>query len=82
MPRAVSTAVMTGNLTNFVLLAMDLLFKRPAGSADEKSRVVRTVLLLAGFLCGCAIAALSVRIFADWAWLGPVVLAAVLTVLA
>ena len=78
MPGAISTAVMTGNLTNFVLLSMDLLSKKP-GAVNEKSRMVRTVLLLCGFLCGCAIAALSVRMLADWAWVGPVVLAAVLT---
>ena len=81
MPGAISTAVMTGNLTNFVLLSMDSLFGKQSGSVDEQSRVLRTVLLLAGFLCGCGIAALSVRMLADWAWVGPVVLAAVLTLL-
>jgi len=79
MPHAISTAVMTGNLTNFVLSSMDLLSGKPSGSVEEKNRWVQSVLLLGGFLCGCGIAAVSVRMVADWAWLGPVVLAAVLT---
>ena len=81
MPHAISTAVMTGNLTNFVLSSMNLLSGKAADSLEEKSRWMQSVLLLGGFLCGCAIAAVSVRMLADWAWIGPVVLAAVLTLL-
>ena len=77
MPHAVSTAVMTGNLTNFVLSSMDLL-RSPFRSVEDKSRWVQSVLLLGGFLSGCAIAAVAVRMFEDWAWGGPVVLAAAL----
>jgi uncharacterized membrane protein YoaK (UPF0700 family) len=79
MPHAISTAVMTGNLTNFVLSSMDLLSGKPPGALESKSRWVQSVLLLGGFLCGCAMAAVSIRLLADWAWLGPVTLAAVLT---
>lgn len=79
MPHAISTAVMTGNLTNFVLSSMDLVSGKRWGSVEEKNRWVQSALLLGGFLCGCGIAAVSVRMLADWAWLGPVVLAAVLT---
>ena len=81
MPHVISTAVMTGNLTNFVLTSMDLASGKPSGSAEQKSRWVQSVLLLGGFLCGCGIAAVSVRMLADWAWVGPVALAAVLTLL-
>jgi len=79
MPHAVSTAVMTGNLTNFVLSSMDLLSGNPSRSGAGKNRWVQSVLLLGGFLGGCGIAAVAVRMLADWAWVGPVVLAAVLT---
>jgi uncharacterized membrane protein YoaK (UPF0700 family) len=81
MPHAISTAVMTGNLTNFVLSSMNSLSGKPSDSLEEKRRWVQSLLLLVGFLCGCAIAAVSVRMLADWAWIGPVVLAAVLTLL-
>jgi hypothetical protein len=40
---------------------------------------VQSLLLLGGFLGGCGIAAVAVRMLADWAWIGPVVLAAFLT---
>jgi len=81
MPHAVSTAVMTGNLTNFVLSSMDLLSGNPSRSVGDKNRWVQSVLLLGGFLGGCGIAAVAVRLLADWAWAGPVALAAVLTLL-
>jgi len=81
MPHAISTAVMTGNLTNFVLSSMNLLSGKTADTLEERNRWMQSLLLLGGFLCGCAIAAVSVRMLADWAWIGPVVLAAVLTLL-
>ena len=74
-PHAISTAVMTGNPTNFVLSSMDLLTRKPSGSVEHKRRWMQSLSLLGGFLCGCAIAALSVRALADWAWVGPVALA-------
>jgi uncharacterized membrane protein YoaK (UPF0700 family) len=78
MPHAISTAVMTGNLTNFVLSSMDLLSGNPFRSVDDKNRWVQSALLLGAFLFGCGIAAVAVRMLADWAWVGPVALAAVL----
>jgi uncharacterized membrane protein YoaK (UPF0700 family) len=78
MPHAISTAVMTGNLTNFVLSSMDLLSGSPSRSVGDKHRWVQSALLLGGFLGGCGIAAVAVRMLADWAWVGPVALAAVL----
>jgi uncharacterized membrane protein YoaK (UPF0700 family) len=78
MPHALSTAVMTGNLTNFVLSSMDLLSENSSRSVGDKNRWVQSVLLLGGFLGGCGIAAVGVRMLADWAWVGPVALAALL----
>jgi uncharacterized membrane protein YoaK (UPF0700 family) len=81
MPHAISTAVMTGNLTNFVLSSMSLFAKGSSETVEEQRLWLRSALLLCGFLCGCGIAAVSVRMMADWAWVPPVMLAAVLTVL-
>jgi uncharacterized membrane protein YoaK (UPF0700 family) len=49
MPRAVSTAVMTGNLTNTVLSLMDSLSSRPLLPVDS-GRLRRSLRLLFGFL--------------------------------
>jgi len=81
MPHAISTAVMTGNLTNFVLSSIDLLSGQPSPSGGDKNRWLQSVLLLSGFLGGCGIAAVAVRMLADWAWVGPVALSAVLMLL-
>jgi uncharacterized membrane protein YoaK (UPF0700 family) len=78
LPQVVSTAVMTGNLTNAVLSVMDLLSKgrRNLPLADV-SRLKRSFYLLAGFLLGCVVAAVAVSTLRDWAWTLPVVLSAV-----
>jgi len=81
IPRAISTAVMTGNLTNAVLALMDLLSKRDALMPADRDRLKRSVQLLLGFLSGCVVAAAAVSLFADWAWLFPVTLAAAAVVL-
>jgi uncharacterized membrane protein YoaK (UPF0700 family) len=74
MPRAVSTAVMTGNLTNTVLSLMDALAKDRALLPVDAGRLKRSVLLLFGFLLGCVVAACGVSVLGDWAWVLPVVL--------
>lgn len=76
IPGAVSTAVMTGNLTNTVLLSMDLLAPGRLRTAEESVRLKRSVYLLVGFFAGCVAAAVAVFMFADWAWIFPVALAA------
>jgi uncharacterized membrane protein YoaK (UPF0700 family) len=77
IPGAISTAVMTGNLTNTVLSLMDLLSKdRPLLPADA-DRLKRSAHLLIGFLLGCVVAACAVSLLGDWAWSFPVALAAV-----
>jgi uncharacterized membrane protein YoaK (UPF0700 family) len=76
LPGAVSTAVMTGNLSNSVLSLMDLLSKRHPLMTADRERLTRSIHLLAGFLFGCIIAAAAVSLFADWAWSFPLALAA------
>jgi fumarate hydratase class II len=57
MPKTVSTAVMTGNLTNTVLSLMEMLSKeRPLMTVDT-NRLKRSLHLLIGFLVGCLVAA-------------------------
>jgi uncharacterized membrane protein YoaK (UPF0700 family) len=76
LPRAVSTAVMTGNLTNTVLSIMDALSRgHPPMSADD-GRLKRSLYLLFGFLLGCVVAATAISTMGEWAWSLPVVLAA------
>ena len=71
LPHVVSTAAMTGNLTNAVLSLMDLLSK---GRIADTSRLKRSLNLLAGFLLGCMAAAVAVPLLRDWAWTLPMVL--------
>jgi uncharacterized membrane protein YoaK (UPF0700 family) len=81
MPNVVSTAVMTGNLTNTVLLSMNLLSTGRSSVTNESTRLGRSVRPLIGFLSGCAIAGAAVSRLADLAWIFPVVLAGVAALL-
>jgi uncharacterized membrane protein YoaK (UPF0700 family) len=74
MPRVVSTAVMTGNLTNTVLSLLDSLSERRALLPVDAGRLKRSLHLLVGFLLGCVVAAYAVSILEDWAWALPVAL--------
>lgn len=76
LPGAVSTAVMTGNLTNAVLAFVDR-FSSNHLMAHDQEKLKQSVQLLAGFLAGCVVAAAAIPILADWVWLLPVALAAV-----
>ena len=78
MPKVVSTAVMTGNLTNAVLSLMGVLAASPYVKMTELKNSLR---LLGGFLIGCLMAAAAVFFLADWAWLFPAALAAVVLVM-
>lgn len=79
LPGAVSTAVMTGNLSNLVLA----LLERWTGSTDavgaaaNAERLKRSLQLLMGFVAGCVMAAIAVHLFKDWAWALPALLAGV-----
>jgi uncharacterized membrane protein YoaK (UPF0700 family) len=76
LPGAISTAVMTGNLTNAVLSLMDTVSSgRPLMTGDD-GRLKRSLQLLFGFLVGCSAAAAAISWLGDWAWSFPVVLAA------
>jgi uncharacterized membrane protein YoaK (UPF0700 family) len=77
IPGAISTAVMTGNLTNTVLSLMDTMSKRHLLMAVDAGRLKRSLHLLVGFLLGCIMAAAAVSLLRDWAWSFPVALAAV-----
>jgi len=80
MPKAISTAVMTGNLTNTVLSVMDALSQgHPLMSADD-GRLRRSLHLLFGFLLGCMIAAAAISTIGEWAWSLPVALAAIVVI--
>ena len=74
MPRVVSTAVMTGNLTNTVLSLLDSLSERRALLPVDAGRLKRSLHLLLGFLLGCIVAAYAVSVLGDWAWALPVAL--------
>src|SRR5262245_24002706 len=74
MPRVVSTAVMTGNLTNTVLSLLDSLSERRALLPVDAGRLKRSLHLLVGFLLGCVVAAYAVSMLEDWAWALPVAL--------
>jgi uncharacterized membrane protein YoaK (UPF0700 family) len=77
LPGGISTAVMTGNLTNTVLALMDMLSHGRSLMTADAGRLKRSLLLLFGFLVGCIVAAVAVSLLADWAWSLPVALAAV-----
>jgi uncharacterized membrane protein YoaK (UPF0700 family) len=80
IPGAISTAVMTGNLTNTVLSLMDASSRDPLLPVDA-GRLKRSSHLLLGFLAGCVVAASAISLLGDWAWAFPVALAAVAIVL-
>ncbi|HMA75175.1 MAG TPA: YoaK family protein [Xanthobacteraceae bacterium] len=77
MPRAISTSVMTGNLTNTVLSLMDALSPRRPLMPVDAERLRRSLFLLIGFLVGCVVAAAAIAVVGDWAWSFPAALAAV-----
>ena len=76
LPKVVSTAVMTGNLTNAVLSLMQLSKSRGALNDASADHLKQSLLLLVGFLAGCLVAALAVSFLNDWAWFLPAALAA------
>jgi uncharacterized membrane protein YoaK (UPF0700 family) len=76
IPEAVSTAVMTGNLTNAVLALMDRRSRTPLMTGDD-DRLKKSIYLLVGFLVGCVVAAAAIPLLGDWIWILPVALSAV-----
>jgi uncharacterized membrane protein YoaK (UPF0700 family) len=80
LPIAPSTAVMTGNLTNAVLSALNSMSPGQPSTATDIARLRASLLLLIGFFGGCVVAAIAVTYVGDWAWVFPVALAAVAAV--
>jgi uncharacterized membrane protein YoaK (UPF0700 family) len=77
VPGAISTAVMTGNLANAVLSAMDLLSARHPLLPHDSTPLNRSLHRLLGFILGCVAAAAAVSAAGDWAWSLPAALATV-----
>ena len=80
IPHAVSTAVMTGNLTNATLSLVDKLSTKFPMLPDDNDRLKQSLRLLIGFFLGCVVAAAAIPLLGDWAWSLPVLLAAVAVV--
>jgi uncharacterized membrane protein YoaK (UPF0700 family) len=76
LPKAVSTAVMTGNLANAVLSLMEMLSPRQPLMPVDRGRLKSSLRLLVGFLVGCIVAAAAISVLGDWAWSVPTALAA------
>ena len=76
LPNAVSTAVMTGNLTNTVLALMEMLSPQQPLMTVDRGRMKRSLHLLIGFLVGCVVAVAAISVLGDWAWSIPTMLAA------
>jgi uncharacterized membrane protein YoaK (UPF0700 family) len=74
LPGAPSTAVMTGNLANAVLAHLDLFAAKPI-TAAARSKLLRSVYLIAGFVIGCLAAAAALPLLGDWIWSLPTLLA-------
>ena len=77
VPGAISTAVMTGNLANAVLSAMDLFSARHPMLPHDSTPLNCSLHRLLGFISGCVVAAAAVSVVGDWAWSLPTALAAV-----
>ena len=75
LPEAVSTAVMTGNLTNTVLSLMEMLSPQQPLLPVDRGRLKKSLRLLIGFLVGCIVAAAAISVLGDWAWSIPTLLA-------
>jgi len=77
LPGGISTAVMTGNLTNAVLSLLDRKSQTQPLMAGDTERLRASLHLLIGFFGGCVVAAAAVSLLGDWAWSFPVALAGV-----
>jgi uncharacterized membrane protein YoaK (UPF0700 family) len=77
LPGAISTAVMTGNLANAVLSAMDMLSARHPLLPRDSTPLNRSLNRLVGFLLGCVVASAAVSLAGDWAWSVPAALSAI-----
>ena len=74
LPKAPSTAVMTGNLVVATIAAFDLVTSR-GRSQQAREHFTDTWPLLAGFIGGCLVGAAAATLFGDHAAVVPAVLA-------
>jgi uncharacterized membrane protein YoaK (UPF0700 family) len=81
LPDVVSTAVMTGNLTNTVLSLMNAVSSTKLLAENSAQKWRKSVPLLVGFFIGCVVATVAVSLFGEWAWSLPLALAGVAMVL-
>ena len=81
LPVAPSTAVMTGNLTNAVLLLVDANSRTQPLMTGGTGRLKASLHLLIGFFVGCVVAAAALSPLGAWAWLFPAALAGVILAL-
>jgi uncharacterized membrane protein YoaK (UPF0700 family) len=77
MPGALSTAVMTGNLTKTVLAFLETATERQPLMADARMQLRKAIQVVTGFFVGCLLGAGAVYWFQDWAWSLPVIVAGV-----
>jgi uncharacterized membrane protein YoaK (UPF0700 family) len=77
MPVAPSTAVMTGNLTNAVLSALDANAQTRPLMVGDLVRLRGSLHLLIGFFVGCVVATAALSLIGEWTWAIPAVLAGV-----
>ena len=77
LPGSPSTAAMTGNVTDAVLSFLELLSRDPPAKPIPRDRLHRSAQVLAGFVGGCVIAALAVKLLGDFAWGLPAAVAAI-----
>jgi uncharacterized membrane protein YoaK (UPF0700 family) len=77
IPGAPSTSVMTGNLTNAVLSAIDATSAPEPQKEQARLRLARTAKLLAGFLAGCIAGAAADPILGHWSWALPAALSGI-----
>jgi uncharacterized membrane protein YoaK (UPF0700 family) len=77
VPGAPSTAVMTGNLTNSVLSALDLFGGGQPLVQPDPGRLRGTTLIILAFCIGGLVGALAYVVLRGWGWTLPVTIAAV-----
>ncbi|MET0499407.1 MAG: YoaK family protein [Steroidobacteraceae bacterium] len=77
LPGVPSTASMTVNLADAVLLLLNALWADESLTASARNRLKQSVRVLGGFFAGCVIAGLAVKFLDDGAWALPVGLAAI-----
>jgi uncharacterized membrane protein YoaK (UPF0700 family) len=77
VPGAPSTAVMTGNLTNSVLSALDMFGGGRPLLQPDPDRLRKTSIIFVAFCSGGVAGALAYLLLRDWSWTLPVTLSGV-----